>query len=391
MKQKTKILVIGPCPKKEASGAGLGFDSLLDGLRQRRIPFVTVDLSPQGLARQSGVFCWKRIFHSLFCILSAWGKLPFCRTLYMTISLSWLGFCRDAILIQSAHFLKRTIILHLKGGGYDSFYAAQPAKRKKRMQSTLSKADRIIALGNRLKDQFDFVSGHEEKIRIVHNGLPRDLQPPSSSPKTLPPNGEPVRLLYLSNLIDSKGYLQLLEACAILKNKGLLFCCDFCGSFVQTLHDQGRQAETAKEKKFLDRIDALKLTEQVRFHGTVHGTGKQQMLEQAHLFILPTRYPWEGQPISIIEALAFGIPVISTNYRGIPEQVEDGYNGYLLSSQEPGEIAERILRIIEDPAKYSQFSRHALDRFESCFTREKHLEDLIAVLLQHDRREQDRT
>ena len=63
---------------------------------------------------------------------------------------------------------------------------------------------------------------------------------------------------------------------------------------------------------------------------------------------MPTYYRFEGQPISIIEALAYGLPIISTNYRGIPDMVINKNNGFLINPHSPIEIAEKISILFND-------------------------------------------
>ncbi len=96
--------------------------------------------------------------------------------------------------------------------------------------------------------------------------------------------------------------------------------------------------------------------------------------------ILPTAYPWEGQPLSIIEALAHGIPVLSTSFRGIPEQVIDGFNGYMVRHGEPGTIVSAVLRATDSDENYRRLSQGACRHYQEFFTREKHISEMFAVL-----------
>lgn len=99
---------------------------------------------------------------------------------------------------------------------------------------------------------------------------------------------------------------------------------------------------------------------------------------------MPTFYSWEGQPLSIIEALAFGTPIISTYHKGIPEQVKDEYNGYLIKTNDPQEIIDAILKGIKSPDNYSTLSKNAIKHFQDHFTREVHLKRLISLICEDD-------
>jgi glycosyltransferase involved in cell wall biosynthesis len=183
-------------------------------------------------------------------------------------------------------------------------------------------------------------------------------------------------------MIPSKGYLEVLEACYILYvQRGIPIQCDFCGAFLATVNDSIEISPVEAEAAFRHLVDGKGLAEVVHYHGTVRGARKREILQEANIFILPTLYPWEGQPISIIEALAYGLPVIATRYRGIPEQVIDGRNGFLLEEKSPQAIADAVEKLWRDPMLYQQFSQHAVQHYRQNFTREAHLNRLIPVIL----------
>ena len=133
--------------------------------------------------------------------------------------------------------------------------------------------------------------------------------------------------------------------------------------------------------RFLLKIKEWELQSFVKYIGPVRGEEKLELLKNTHILILPTYYPWEGQPFSIIEALAFGSPVITTRYRGIPEQIIDGYNGFFVKPQSPVEIARAVSKIARDKSWYCRMSRNAVKHYEENFTRNKYTNRVISVLL----------
>jgi glycosyltransferase involved in cell wall biosynthesis len=191
-----------------------------------------------------------------------------------------------------------------------------------------------------------------------------------------------LRLLYLSNMIPSKGYPQVLEACRVLKQRGRIeFVCDFAGEFVSVGATSDAIAPAEAKRRFLGKIESYDLGDTVRYHGFVGPTAKDRLLADAHVLVLPTRYPGEGQPISIIEGLGRGIPVVSTCHAGIPEMVEDGRNGILLDDPTGEGIADAIEAVASDAERYTQMSACALEIFEARFTKDRYVDDLIAVIL----------
>lgn len=376
-------MLVGPKSTKElAYGMSIGFDLLVSGFEERGLPHVIIDRSKGMAGRKVGSLSAGGIVATLSMILLFCLKLGGVRIIYLTIGTSRAGFLRDMLMIWLGWLCKKRLVLHLHGGGFLNFYETNPAWMKFLLRHTVNKADSIIVLGDLLRDQFQFLQDVEARLAVVPNGLPNELQSVEPINAKTIDSGRPFRLLYLSNMIPSKGYLDLIEACRILHfERRIPIHCDFCGAFVATVNDDVRLSPAEAEDDFRRLITEKELEHIVQYHGTVRGETKRQMLQSAHLFLLPTAYPWEGQPISIIEALAYGLPVVATRYRGIPEQVVDGYNGFLLDEKSPQAIADAVERFWRDPSLYEQCSRHAVQHFLRHFTREAHLNRLIPVIL----------
>ena len=384
MKSKM-VLLIGPRSNKELTyGMSIGFDLLISGFEDRKLPHIVIDRSTGMIGRKVGAFSLGGIFATLTMLLLFWRKLPWAHIVYITVGISTAGFFRDMMMIWSGWFLRKRIILHLYGGGFLSFYKSKPALIKKMISATFAKADVLIVEGRMLRNQLEFVADVDNKLKVIPNGLPIDLRERAQINQIYGESG-PVKLLYLSNMIQSKGYLDLLEACRILYiERRIPIHCDFCGAFLATVNDDGEISPEMAEGTFRRLIDEKGLTAVVQYHGTVRGERKEEILREADIFILPTSYPWEGQPISIIEALAHGLPVVATNYRGIPEQIIDGFNGFLLEEKSPREIADAVEKLWQDPYLYKQVSRNARQHYQQNFTREAHLGRMIPVILGQD-------
>ena len=375
-----KILLIGSLTKHEAHGVSLGFESLIDGFKLTNCDVRVIDTKGFHDSKKIGSFVFGRAMISLKCVLIAWGTIPSRQSIYMTISLSRFGFIRDMLVIWAAWLMRKRIVLHLKGGGYKVFYSQQSKWLQYVIAVTLSLSTHIVVLGDLLREQFDFVSGINDKLKVVPNGLTKDLQVTTNT-KELPQNDQPIKILYLSNLIPSKGYLTLLAACIkLVEESDIEFVCDFCGAFTQTIVDGNNMNEKERKTEFQKLIETNNLTDRVFYHGTIIGKIKEQMLSQAHIFVLPTRFPWEGQPLSIIEALAFSTPTISTPYRGIPEEVFDGQNGYLIPPDDPEALVQAIRKLAENPTHYKRMSKEAQSLFKKKFTRKIHLKKLTKII-----------
>lgn len=378
-----KSLLVGPLPPP-IDGQSVAFKMLVEGFEERKYPFAVVNISPKSLVKNQGTFNLKRaleygqIFGRFFFKLLKRNKV-----LYLTIAQSRVGFLRDLMMIFFAKVFRCRVICHIHGGNYDGFYEEQPRWLKKLISKTLRKVDKLIILGKGLETMFSFDPNLKAKINVVPNGLPSELQTLPKKGKALTGN-EPVRLLFLSNLIESKGYLEVLEAVRILVDRYKLnVSCHFCGEFIQNVTDDKR-VQSAEDGKKIFRDFVLKhgLETNVRYLGVVSGEKKVEELRAAHFFILPTNYRFEGQPISIIEAMAYGCVLISTRYRAIPDLLQEGQNGYFVDYGDANGIAEHIRDLVSDPQRYHRMSNASIQIYQSKFTRNAYLEKLMKVILE---------
>jgi glycosyltransferase involved in cell wall biosynthesis len=108
------------------------------------------------------------------------------------------------------------------------------------------------------------------------------------------------------------------------------------------------------------------------------GEQKLKCFSNADIFIFPPREP-EGHPWSIVEAMAAGLPVISTDKGAITESVIDGVNGFIVNSASPEELAERIKLLIEGEALRKKMGEQGRNIYLQNFTEEKMVESLTEV------------
>lgn len=366
------------------TGQTMAFQLICDGFQERKLPFRTINLSGTDHTRAEGGFSFRRLAQLLkpFCKASYLffsGR----RNLYLSATQNWIGFCRDSVFILLAKVSRGRVVIHIHGGNYDGFYSSLSPLQRYVVRYVIRKVDRILILGESLRRMFDFEPGVRHKIRVVFNGLPYGAGATAVEPKRLPMHteGRP-KLLYLSNLIVSKGYLHVLEAVHKLVNdSGIDVECHFCGSFVLASDMCPYPTPEKAESDFLNRIESLGLTGHVFWHGPVSGDQKLSFLTDCHFFLLPTNYYFEGQPISIIEALAFGLVVITSPHRTIPDMIAGGEAGELVPFGHPENIAVVIESYLQEPLKYEAMSRASIDRYHDEFTREVHLDRLISCIL----------
>lgn len=373
-------MVAGNLGATLSTGLSAEFELLVSALRESGETVVVHDIGVTA-GGAVGTFKLAAAFQTVRRLPRYYLQLNRVTQVYLTISSSRYGFLRDFLMIWPARLFNRRVVAHLHGAGYRGFYEGEGKIVQWLIARTLASADTIIVLDEGLKEQFRFLADADHKLVVVPNGLPRDVSPrdPKLGPKHL---NEVPAILYLSHLSVSKGYLDLVDACAILKEElHVPFKCHFCGSFLAYAAEGGAKSPEQLAAEFHDRVRQIGLTDIVQYHGVVRGATKQALYEQADVFVLPTYHPWEGQPVSIIEALATGTPVVSTRLGAIAKQVIDDFNGYLVATRSPQEIARAVLRILGSRQLHDRLSVNAMEHYEREFTREVHTRKLLSVLL----------
>lgn len=251
---------------------------------------------------------------------------------YLTISQTKGGNLRDLIILKILELQKKKCLIHLHGGYYRQLVDNDMnAWQRKANYKAIKKLSGVIVLSKSLKKIFKGMID-DDKIYVVENGVDEKylLTDCEIEKKLISLEKKQVlHILWLSNFIKSKGYPFVLEMANIEKERvesggESRFHFDFAGKFF----------EDSERDYFENYIKFNNLDEFVTYHGIVDGEAKKNLLKNCDIFVLPTRYPNEGQPISILEAMGNGMYIITTDHAGIPDIVEDGKNGMILKKDE---------------------------------------------------------
>lgn len=240
--------------------------------------------------------------------------------IYFTPSQTRGGNLRDLIFLYLIQWKKKKCIVHIHGGFYRQMLDKNCPIWQRRMNYHIIKSlAGGIVLGYSLRNIFEDLLP-DEKIFICPNCVDNKFIASNIEDKLkYIANNQPLQILYLSNFIESKGYKEVLKLAHIAqeKNNKEKFIFHFAGAFFSKEDENYFK----KQSKGLNNI---------KFHGIVSGQKKIDLLNQCHIFILLSRYPNEGQPISIIEAMGNGMAIITTDHAGIPE-IASNKNGYSCS------------------------------------------------------------
>ena len=375
----SKPLLIGAMPPPW-HGQSVAFKLLVDGYGAAGDPFTLVDLAqgPKTKDKIGTLSAWRaleyvfillRVFRAV--LLGGGGPV------YLTAAQSRQGFLRDVVMIWCARLRGCRITAHIHGGNYGDFYRACSPAFRWLVRTTLRQVDCIVLLSEELRPMMNFDPALGPRLKVVPNSAPFPFESRHRAKELAP--GEPVRVLYMSNLVESKGYFALLKAADYIINEcgRLDFRFDFCGAFLKNdADDVGVTSIEQAKARFQDFLRQKGLEEYVTYHGVTTGAAKDKAFAENHLFVLPTRYNNEGQPISIIEALAFGMPVLSTRYRAIPDMVVDGQTGLFIRADDPRQIGDAILQAVSSPEEYARLSRGAASWARERFGMERHVAEL---------------
>lgn len=183
--------------------------------------------------------------------------------------------------------------------------------------------------------------------------------------------GTHISILYMALCFEDKGLLDAIEALHLLKtNKG-----EFSSQFTFSLTVAGKFLNLTEEAKFRAKIKKHALEREVNYAGFISGDEKKRLLTASDIFCFPTYFSGESAPIVILEAMAFGLPIVSTRWRNIPEFFERDYPG-IVDIKRPDQVALAILAVLKiDPVATLR------DRFIRQFTIQSHLRSLANAFL----------
>ena len=204
-----------------------------------------------------------------------------------------------------------------------------------------------------------------DRVHRIYNGLdPSEFGRADFS-------SNPPLIIAVGRLIPKKGFGDLIRTCALLAKRGKLFRCEIIGE--GPLNSELRQ-----------QIDKLHLQNNVVLAGAKPQTQLRERLAAANVFVLPSVIDPDGGmdnlPTVIMEAMATGLPVVSTNIGGIPEMVIENETGFLVQSSDAAGMADAIEKVINDSSRAQRLGQCGCERAEKLFSIEKNVRELCALI-----------
>lgn len=297
---------------------------------------------------------WFRLFSKLIS-----KRYALC---YLAITCHGKSFLKDVPFVLLCKLFGRKIIIHQHNKGMSKDIDSWPYRW---LLPLCYRNAMVIILSWHLYEDISRVVPRENVI-VCPNGIAI----PGNVPAIQKEGNRAVRLLFLSNLIESKGVIVLLDALKILMERGRSFRCDFAG---------GETKEISAER-FAQEVDIRGLNGFAFYNGCLYGEDKDRILDNSDIFVLPTSYENECFPLVLLEAMSHRLPVVTTDEGGIPDMVEDGKNGLICRKDNPVSLAECIARLLDDEAMRLEMGDAGYDLFISNFT-ERHFEHRLIECL----------
>ena len=356
---KQKVLLLGKLPPPYM-GPSIATEIILQSTLNNHFELIHLDTKINHKISSFGTWSFTKVFANISIYFKMVSLLRKCKPdlVLIPISQTTIGFFKDSLFILIAKLFGKKVLLQLRGSNFKNWVTNSSSVNKKYIKFILKKTQGIIVLGNNLKHLFtDYYT--EDRIFVVPNGGNYVIPKRNES--------DEVKILYLSNLLASKGVEDVFKAIEILKQKTTTkFSIDFIGEWYNE-HDK-EKCLTIKEKNNLP----------LHIHKSKGVTEKFQYLADADIFVFPPREP-EGHPWSIVEAMAAGLPVISTNQGAIIESVIDGVNGFIVEPNHPEQIAEKLQLLIEDIELRKKMGAASRELYLANFTEAKMVEKLTTV------------
>lgn len=329
--------MIGPFPPP-IHGMSLANQMLFDGLRKTH-SVCTLNTGGKkskiiGNLSEQGRLSFLKTSSSLAQVMTGVCRILFkgkFDAIYITPGQSVVGYLKYTPFMWAARVRKIPYFIHIHGGYFRTMYDGLSGWKKRVVDRSLRGLAGAIVLGPSLRFMFEGLIP-DEKIFVCENGVENEvfateeeIRQKIEKYKT----DDTIRVVYLSNLMESKGILDLFEAVKVLRNRGEMIHLDVAGAIEPEIESRVRE--------YLSELG-----DAVTYHGVVKGKKKKELLLNNYIFCLPSKHPYsEGQPISILEAMANGCVIITTDHGGIRDIVNQEY-GIFAKKGNPESIIDAL-------------------------------------------------
>lgn len=332
-----RLLLIGPFPEP-ITGNSLSNKIVFEGFSSKAsFQVKKINTSLNFFDEQVGKFSFRKFFQSLKHNLKCY-KVFLADIVYITPGQTFFGILKYGLFIILAKVSGKSVIIHIHGNHLHKSFADFSPIKKRIAKYILGRSEKGIVLSESLIPNLaPFLEN--DKIYVIYNFVENFLvQDIEELVKQKSFNS--LKIIYLSNLMEEKGILDLLEALRILKEKGLKYEAKIAG------HIDVR-SKSKVESYFQDLPD-------VNYLGVLRGEDKKKLLLWGNIFVFPSYYLMEGQPISLLEAMSTGNLILTTDHAGISDVFTNEVHGMYISKKSPADIVKKLEGISQNPDGFKQ-------------------------------------
>lgn len=362
---KPKILFIVPLPPPVHGSSMVSQYIQESRLIQDEFDCHFVNLSTSRSMDEIGKGGIPKLWRIISTFFTLFGKLLRHRyaLCYVAITCHGIGFIKDAPFALLCKLFGCKLVLHQHNKGMSRDCHRWPYRW---LMPLVYRNSTVVLLSWHLYPDISAVVSRDQVI-ICGNGIPDTTEGDVSATR----HNDVPHMLFLSNLIESKGIYVLLDACKVLQERGIPFQCDYVGG--ESKHISGASFRQAITERGLDSC--------VTYHGPQYGKDKERFFREADLFVFPTFYDNECSPLVLIEAMQYKLPLISTKEGGIPDLVTDGVNGLVCQQQDVTTLVAALETLLTDATLRVAMGQRGHTLYQETMTLEAFEKRLTKILL----------
>ena len=279
---------------------------------------------------------------------------------YIASCYDW-SYLRDVVLMLTARLFGAKVVCHFHGRRSGPLFGDPPAIGRFLMRCTACSFNKIVFLSEGLKGSLLPIFG-PGKAEVIPNFVDvREFRTADIS------DAQEARIVFIGRLSKDKGIFELLEAIALLRGEGRKLLLDMVGV-----------AETADQEQVVQAFAISSGLEAVaNFHGVKTGVEKVQLLQEATVFVLPSRL--EVFPLALLEAYASGLPAVCARVGAIPEILKEGENGFLVPPGDTQALVNCLRQLLDDRGLREVMGANNRAAAESLYGKEKAVRSLSRI------------
>ena len=359
MNSKISILLIGPFPEP-LSGVSIANQVVNEVLSEdSQFEVDLINTSYSIFDEEIGKFSFKKAFFYLTLNLNIF-KIFKHKIIYITPGQTFYGILKYGFFIILGSVFRKELIMHVHGNHLGQEYKSLNGIKRNIFYFLVSRFRKGIVLSDSLKQNL---------TPFIDQGsifcLPNFAQDYLYTEDKKLVNDE-LRIFYLSNLMKEKGIFCLLNALKNLEKNNIIYKAKIAGNIDQKY-----------SKEILNLFTELKNTEYI---GIVNGDDKKNLLKWGNVFVLPTFYKMEGQPISILEAMATTNLVVTTNHAGISDVFQDKINGYFVEKNNENSIQKILSYLAANKSELKKIAEYNKTFFLNNFTVDIFKKNLLEII-----------